>query len=197
LAVSAVVFDFGYTLVNEDRVWRERAADVGVADSDFFAALGAVIERRLRHRDVFPLLGVPDSPRPAVFRPEDFYDDALETLSAARRAGHVVGIAGNTGPEIETFLAENVAVDFIASSASWGIEKPASGFFDRVVDAAGCAPGEITYVGDRLDNVVLPAQRAGMRAVWLLRGPWAVVQRGWPEARQAAVRADALDESLR
>ena len=195
--MSAFVFDFGYTLVNEDRMWRERASDAGIAHSNFFAALGAVIERRLHHRDVFTLLGVPDSPRPAVFLSEDFYDDALETLAAAGKAGHVVGIAGNTGPEIETFLAENVAVDFIASSASWGIEKPASGFFDRVVAAAGCAPGEITYVGDRLDNDVLPAQRAGMRAVWLLRGPWAAVQRGWPEASQAALRADSLDELLR
>ena len=46
MAVKAVVFDFGYTLVNEDRVWTEIAGQYGWPASVFFAALGAVIERR-------------------------------------------------------------------------------------------------------------------------------------------------------
>jgi FMN phosphatase YigB (HAD superfamily) len=192
MAVKAVVFDFGYTLVNEDRVWRECAAEHGWPDSVFFAALGAAIERRSNHRAVFELLGVPGGPGAMRFEPGDFYDDALDALRTTKEAGHVVGIAGNMGVEIEEFVAEHVDVDFIASSAGWGVAKPAAGFFEHIAEAAQSAPADVTYIGDRLDNDVLPATRAGMRGVWLLRGPWAALQRSWPEAQKAVLRIDNL-----
>ena len=50
--MKAVVFDFGYTLANEDRIWRAIAAQYAWPESVFFATLGAVIERRGHHRDV-------------------------------------------------------------------------------------------------------------------------------------------------
>ena len=37
--MKAVVFDFGYTLVNEDRVWGAIAAQDGWSASVFFATL--------------------------------------------------------------------------------------------------------------------------------------------------------------
>jgi FMN phosphatase YigB (HAD superfamily) len=50
-------------------------------------------------------------------------------------------------------------------------------FFDKIIEAVeGMAPQEIAYVGDRLDNDVIPAIRAGMIGVFLRRGPWAVIQ---------------------
>ncbi len=42
-------------------------------------------------------------------------------------------------------------------------------------------PSEVLYVGDRLDNDVLPAKSAGMQAVLIRRGPW-----GYPPGRVAA-----------
>ena len=105
-----------------------------------------------------------------------------------------MGIAGNFSREIEAFLAEHADVDFIASSERWGVEKPNSEFFSRIVDDAGCEAADITYVGDRLDNDVLPAAKVGMASVWIIRGPWAVVQRGWPEAKRAGMRVHELAE---
>ncbi|MDQ3554297.1 MAG: hypothetical protein M3395_07810, partial [Chloroflexota bacterium] len=46
--------------------------------------------------------------------------------------------------------------------------------------------------GDRIDNDVLPAAAAGMRAVWLRRGPWGVIHGTAP--LQAALVVDSLDE---
>ena len=63
-------------------------------------------------------------------------------------------------------------VDFIASSARWGVEKPSPAFFDRVSAEVGLRPEQVAYVGDRLDNDVLPAKAAGMFAVFVRRGPW-------------------------
>ena len=190
----AVVFDFGYTLVNEDRVWKEIAARHGWPDSVFFATLGAVIERRGRHRDVFEILGTgaADGVKGIPFESRDFYEDALPCLRAAKSDGRLVGIAGNFSGEIEGFLAEHVEVDFIASSERWGVEKPTPDFFARIVSEAGCAPSEVSYVGDRVDNDVVPAANAGLTAIFLVRGPWAAIQKDWPEAVAASVRLDDL-----
>ena len=106
--------------------------------------------------------------------------------------GHVVGIAGNFSVEIESFLEGQVDVDFVASSERWGVEKPSPEFFERVTSAVGCAPPEISYVGDRVDNDVVPAASAGMAAHFIVRGPWAFIQKDWPEAKLASARIDGL-----
>lgn len=90
--MTAVVFDFGYTLVNEDRVWGAIAAQYGWPASILFATLGAVIERRGCHRDVFELLGAAEPYEPVPFEPRDFYEDALPSridndIVPAARAG--------------------------------------------------------------------------------------------------------------
>jgi FMN phosphatase YigB (HAD superfamily) len=54
-------------------------------------------------------------------------------------------------------------------------------------------PASVAYVGDRVDNDVLPAIRAGLRAVWLRRGPWGVIQR-LPDDVRPALTVDSLDE---
>lgn len=192
--MKAVVFDFGYTLVDEDRVWKAAANELGWPESVFFAALGSVIEQRRRHRDVLEILGGDGRQPLAPFEPRDFYADALPTLRAAKESRLVVGIAGNFSREIEAFLSDHPDVDFIASSERWGVEKPDPEFFSRIAGDAGCEPADITYVGDRLDNDVLPAASIGMASVWIIRGPWAVVQQGWTEAETAATRIRELAE---
>jgi len=54
------------------------------------------------------------------------------------------------------------------------------------------APAEIAYVGDRLDNDVLPAIRSGMAGVFLRRGPWGVIQGQTPDAKAATIAIDGL-----
>jgi FMN phosphatase YigB (HAD superfamily) len=74
------------------------------------------------------------------------------------------------------------------------VAKPDSRFFQRIIAEAGLEPGEIVYIGDRIDNDVLPALRMGLRAVFVERGPWGVVQAGWPEAAQVRARIRTLSE---
>ena len=52
----------------------------------------------------------------------------------------------------------------------------------------------VLYVGDRLDNDVLPARAAGMRTAFLRRGPWGHVHALRPQAALADVRVDSLGE---
>jgi FMN phosphatase YigB (HAD superfamily) len=86
----------------------------------------------------------------------------------------------------------DLEVDAILMSAHLGVEKPSADFFAAVATAAGCAPDEIAYVGDRLDNDVLPARRAGMRTVLLRRGPWGYLHAERPDAALADVVTDSL-----
>jgi FMN phosphatase YigB (HAD superfamily) len=66
-----------------------------------------------------------------------------------------------------------------------------------VIEAAGMAPHEIAYVGDRVDNDVLPARAAGMWPILIRRGPWGRAQWDWPEAREAHHRIESLAELTR
>ncbi len=191
--VRAVVFDVGETLVDETRAWAALADQAGVTSLTLFAALGALIERGHDHRSVWDLLGVERPANDADIRAADFYPDALPCLRAARDAGYTVGLAGNQPAAAEAALDRlGLPVDFVVSSARWGVEKPSPEFFARMCTEVGMSPEQVAYVGDRLDNDVLPAKEAGMFAIFVRRGPW-----GHLHAHRAdVVRADVRVESL-
>ncbi|EOM77393.1 HAD family hydrolase [Rhodococcus rhodnii] len=193
--LRAVVFDVGETLVDESRMWAELAREAGTTPFALMGMLGALIERDEDHRHVWQRLG---ASAPAAMPPvsrDDLYPDALDCLRAARAAGFVVGIAGNQPAATAAGLRSlGFGVDFVASSAEWQVSKPSPVFFERVVRASGVRPHEVLYVGDRLDNDVLPARAAGLRAAFLRRGPWGHIHASRPEASAADVWLNSLDE---
>ncbi len=190
MALRAVFFDVGETLVDEERYWRRIAELVGVRPHVLWAALGVTIARGEEHSRVYEHLGVEAVlDAPAYYEPEDLFPDALEAIAELRRRGLFVGVAGNQSLELEEwFRSQGWAVDYVTSSARLGVRKPDPAFFEALVESAGCAPGEAAYVGDRVDNDVLPAKAAGMVAVHVRRGPWGYLQ----DASAADVRVDSL-----
>ena len=75
-----------------------------------------------------------------------------------------------------------------------GVAKPDPAFFALALELMDAPePASVAYVGDRIDNDVLPSIAAGMRAVWLRRGPWGVIQR-LPSGARPALVADTLEE---
>ena len=122
-----------------------------------------------------------------VFADRDLHADALPCLTALRARGLRLGAAGNMHAHHEDFLRPHV--DFVGSSERWGVQKPDLGFFARVVDEAGAPADEILYVGDRVDNDVVPARAAGLHAVRVRRGAHALV-----ESPAETVTIDSLAE---
>jgi HAD superfamily hydrolase (TIGR01509 family) len=184
--VKAIVFDVGETLIDESGMW-ERAADAaGVPRFTLMGVLGGLAARGEHHGRAWEILGI--EPSASTWNEDDFYPDALPCLGRLRTAGLRVGAVGNTPAETEDLLRAHV--DFVGSSARWGIEKPSAAFFDRVAAEARVAPDELAYVGDRVDNDVEAALAAGMTAIHVRRGPWGHLH----EPPAAAIRIRSLDE---
>jgi FMN phosphatase YigB (HAD superfamily) len=204
MLVRAVCFDVGETLIDETRHWGEWADFLGVPRLTLFATLGMTMWRGQPHRRVFDLfrpdldLATARRQRQALgwrydFLTEDLYPDAIPCLLALRERGIRVLVAGNQPIEAEAALARiGLPADVIASSAGWGVAKPDAGFFAKIIEVAGEPAHRIAYVGDRLDNDVLPARAAGMLTVFLRRGPWGWMHAEHPDVARADLRLDDL-----
>jgi HAD superfamily hydrolase (TIGR01549 family) len=185
--LRAVWFDVGEVLIDETREYGSWADWLGVPRHTFSAVFGAVIARGQDYRTVFehfrPGFDL-DTERQArldaglgeYLNANDLYPDARGCLHALKDVGYFVGIAGNQTTRAGRFLRElNLPCDVLATSDDWGAAKPSAEFFTALVTVSGHPPEEIAYVGDRLDNDIRPAAEAGLRTVWVKRGPWAYI----------------------
>jgi FMN phosphatase YigB (HAD superfamily) len=201
-----VVLDVGETIVDESRMWHEWADILGVPRFTFAATLGAVIGRGEHHSRVFDLVapgidrhaalaGQVGRPVPMRVESSDLYPDVRLAIDALRRAGFRIGIAGNQPAATEDALqAMGLHLDLVASSERWAASKPERRFFDRLVEATGAPAAEVAYVGDRLDHDVGPALAAGLRPVFLRRGPWSRIQETMGQVPPEAIVVDGLLE---
>lgn len=207
MSVQAVVFDVGETIIDETRAWTAWADWLGIPRLTFLAVCGAVIASgELDHREplrIFrPGLDIRDELRKRqeagvgdLITPDDLYPDAVPCLRAMIDAGYRVGVVGNQPARAEAVVRGlGLPLDLVASSEAWAVEKPDPRFFAKIADALDLPPAEIAYVGDRLDNDIRPAAAAGMRAIFLRRGPWAWIQQPTGEPPEAALTIETLAE---
>ena len=200
-----VALDVGETLIDETRIWSLWADEVEIPRLTFMAALGAVVARGGQHDEVFGEFGLPDDSWrarwPAVeeryggFQEEDLYPDARRALAGLRDAGYRLAVLANQPASRSAELRSlGIAPEVLAMSDEIGTVKPDPAFFARALELMGNpAPADVAYVGDRIDNDVLPAAAAGMRPVWLRRGPWGVIQ-SLPPGVEPALVVGTLDE---
>ena len=211
--IRAAVFDFGETLLSEERAWGAWADWLGVpragalrgarrgrsngatphdARRSSSSRPGFDLTRALAERDA---AGVP--------RHEELYDvypDAAGALERLRAAGIAVGAAGNQPAGAEAVARRRCCARASSSpppppGACW---KPDPAFFTRIADGARSSrPSEIAYVGDRVDFDIVPAAAVGMFTVHLRRGPWGVIHAAWDESAAADVMPPTnLDEAV-
>jgi putative hydrolase of the HAD superfamily len=97
------------------------------------------------------------------------HPEAADVMRDLAGRGLVVGIGSNFDARllglVDAFpeLAPARGRCVVSSLVGW--RKPAPQFFAALAAAAGCAPGEVLYVGDDLRNDVRGATAAGLRAV--------------------------------
>ena len=206
MAARWVVLDVGETLIDETRVFRTWAQVLGLPELTVMGVLGGSIRKAERPGDwrgFFETLRRPDwrdqqpdfEDRYGAFRADDLYPDALRSIRALKAGGYRIAITANQPARRHAELeALGIRVDAMGMSDAMGVFKPDRAFFDRTLELIGSPdPASVAYVGDRVDNDVLPALEAGMRAVWLRRGPWGLLHR-LPEGTTPVLVVDSLDE---
>jgi HAD superfamily hydrolase (TIGR01549 family) len=205
--IGAVVFDVGECLVDETREYGSWADWLGVPRHVFSAVFGAVIARGQDYRETFQVLRPgfdldkarqqrAEDGKPEWFGEDDLYPDVRPALGRLRNDGLWVGIAGNQTARAGGILRSlGLSADMIATSDDWGVSKPDSEFFEKVIEVSPFGAAETLYVGDRLDNDIVPAARLGLRTALVNRGPWAMIWRdNSAAARVPTLRIDSLGE---
>jgi HAD superfamily hydrolase (TIGR01549 family) len=204
--VRAVFFDVGETLIDETRLMQLWANTLSVGYDEFMATLDDVILRDEPIRQVFHRLrpGFDVAAARAQRRRDgtdfliearDLYGDARACLAALKQQGLYVGIAGNQPPTAKAALVSfGLDADLITTSSELGVDKPSPDFFQKILELGGLRPEETVYVGDRVDNDVMPAQAAGMTAVFVERGPFGRVHARRGDAAKADIFVRSLSE---
>lgn len=205
VAIQAVVFDIGETLLDDSREFGAWADWIGVPRHTFSAVLGAVTAEGRNNAETFQYFRPgfdlaaerqrrEDSGAGEHYSEDDLYPDVRPALARLREMGLWVGVAGNQTARAGHILrGMGVPADLVATSAEWGVAKPDPAFFARVIEVAPGEPHEIVYVGDHRDNDLEPAKAAGLRTAHIRRGPWGYL---WAEDPKVLKLADWRIESL-
>lgn len=190
-AITAVALDIGEVLVDETRVWATWAEVIEVPPLLLMASIGAAIATGQPHTAALERLAGPGWPelvaeheeRLGPLREDDLHPDARDGIADLRDLGLRVVLAGNQPARRTAELAAlELGADDIVVSDELGAEKPDPAFFVRLLERlGGPPPHQVAYVGDRIDNDVRTSQAAGLRPIWLRRGPWALLA---PSARR-------------
>lgn len=204
--VGAVFFDVGEVLIDETTEYGTWADWLGVPRHTFSAVYGEVIARGEDSQTVFqhfrPGFDLATERQRRLeaglgehFNARDLYPDVRPCLAELNSRGYFVGVAGNQPARAGRLLRElHLGVDLLAVSDDWGVEKPSMVFFERLASESGFRVEQVLYVGDRLDNDILPAIRAGLRTAHLRRGPWGYKDAHAPEIKRADLQLTSLTE---
>ena len=181
MAVEWIFLDMGYTLVNEDAVWRRRcqeqadmpeAREKGVTAAQIWAEIENASRACLpQYRTAMEKLCLSHA-APYRSELETLYPDAPGVLRALRK-DYRLGVIANQLSGLEDRLAAlGIRPFFSLVVSSWeaGVTKPAPEIFRLALAKAGCKAENALMAGDRLDNDVFPAKALGMRTVWVRQG---------------------------
>ena len=173
--IKWIFFDIGSTLVDESAVYENRIEEITQSNNiDKNEFVAKVIEC------------AQTSPKPIVSAAEDYgvnvpawrhdlevlYPDTKELLQRLSQK-YKIGIIANQDFGTEQRLTDfNVHqhIDLVIASAEEGVAKPDLRIFQIALDRANCKPEEAVMVGDRIDNDILPANKIGMKTVWIKQG---------------------------
>ena len=155
--------EIGYYLANQMR-GRDRAGLEKLRDDCATAMLDAIARDELDHATV----------RAAMLDSLAFktFPDVLPALRELRDRGLRLIVVSNWDCSLPEWLDRagiGELVDGAVSSAVVGEAKPAPAVFEAGLRLAGCDAAEALFVGDSVENDVLGARAAGLRAVLVQR----------------------------
>ena len=178
-------FDLGNTLYDETCSEYERvvsmikANELNIDPSDFLAQmrLGASIYAPSPFAYAREHFGIQEN-YPYSSEKEVLFDgvaDVLKQLSACYKLGILANQPSST---LERLKKDGIYpyFDLCLLSETENLFKPDLAFFDYASQKAECQPDRIVMIGDRLDNDIMPAKKAGMKTVRMKQGLHSVQQ---------------------
>lgn len=170
--IEWLFFDVGSTLVDEGRANRHRILDAIEGTDISYEQAYAKAVRLAKQNNAHPLkcLGLPITPWHS--EDEAVYPQAAECLAGLHRRYHI-GIIANQNPGTADRMEQyglSQYLDLIIASAEEGVAKPDLRIFQLALRRADCPPEKAVMIGDRLDNDIAPAKRAGLKTIWIRQG---------------------------
>ena len=179
--IKNLFFDVGYTLVNEDAVWKKRCKDqaatdeakkLGLTEEDIYHEIEkATIEGLPQFRTVIERFNF-STMVPYHHELETMYEEAPQVLSALSQKYELGVIANQADGLRERLESFGILKYFKYVISSWDIKvmKPDVRIFKHSLEVANCEPQEAVMIGDRIDTDTAPAQSLGMKGVWIKQG---------------------------
>lgn len=174
--IKWIFFDVGSTLVDETECYEKRYAEaVENTDITYGEFENKVIEfakQNLKgdHEAVkYYNLSLPKWHKGLEF----LYPEAKSVLEKLKEKGYKLGIIANQSLGTKERLRSWGILkyfDVVAASAEEGIAKPDLRIFEIALGKAGCKPQNAVMIGDRIDNDITPANKIGMKTVWIRQG---------------------------
>lgn len=179
--IKCIFFDVGYTLINEDEVWKQRCVEqaemedakmLGISNRQIYEEIiQASIAYQPQYRTVVKKFGFLKS-APYRHELEKLYDNADLVLQSLAQKYKIGIIANQTDGLVDRLNSLEILkyFSFVISSWDYQIMKPDSKLFQIAVEKSGYKACETIMVGDRLDNDIFPAKNIGMKTIWIKQG---------------------------
>ena len=126
------------------------------------------------------------------------YEETEHVLKALYDKGYNIGIIANQSFGTEKRLEDLGLLKYIKlvmASAEEKVAKPDKEIFLRALSRADCQPENAVMIGDRIDNDIEPANKLGMKTIWVKQG-FAVYQTPVNDLQKADYSVDRLQNIL-
>ena len=173
--IKWIFFDIGSTLVDESVAYQNRIertiTGTNVTYDDFYNKMVEISKyNQSGYNKALEAYGLKMAPWNSD--DEFVYPEAKNCLSELSKH-YKIGIIANQNLGSEERLEKLGLlkyIDLVITSAEEGVAKPDLRIFQIALDRANCKPEEAVMVGDRIDNDIIPANKIGMKTVWIRQG---------------------------
>ena len=170
--IEWLFFDVGSTLVDESRANEHRILDAikGTNITYDQAYIQAVQLAKQKNAHPLKALGLPVTPWHS--EDETVYPQTAKCLAGLHEKYRIGIIANQIPGTADRMKAYGLfpMLDLIVASAEEGVEKPDLRIFRAALERANCRPENAVMIGDRIDNDIVPAKKAGMMTIWIRQG---------------------------